>query len=274
VGLAAIVLQHQDPDASMACLTADHYIADVEAFRDVLKAAFALAREGDLVTLGVHPTYPATGFGYIESGESRGEFLGHPSFRVVGFKEKPDRAQAEKYLATGRFSWNSGMFIWRADRILPEFQRQMPGLFAGLEQIRASLDGPAPDDVLRAVWSGLEKQTVDYGIMEGARNVSVIPADGLGWWDLGGWDRFFEIMKPDSEGNLLLGGNIRTLQTRDTLVYQDRPGGTSRLIVTLGARDLVVVDTEDVILVCDREEVESIRRLVEQLEREGKEEYL
>jgi mannose-1-phosphate guanylyltransferase len=193
---------------------------------------------------------------------------------VTAFKEKPDRALAEQYLATGRFSWNSGMFIWRADRILPEIERQMPVLFGGLQEIRASLATSDARAALERVWSGLEKQTIDYGVMEGARNVSVIPADGLGWWDLGGWDRFFEIMKPDAAGNLLLGGNIRTLQTKGTLVYQDPGEEAARLVVTLGVEDLVVVDTEDVILVCERGEVESIRRLVEQLEREGKEEYL
>jgi mannose-1-phosphate guanylyltransferase len=274
IGLAAIILLSQDPDACMACLTADHYIADVDGFRDVLRAAFALAGEGDLVTLGIKPSYPATGFGYIESGAARGDVRGHPSFHVTAFKEKPDRTLAEQYLATGRYSWNSGMFIWRADRILPEIERQMPALFGGLMEIRVALGTSSAEAVLGRVWKGLEKQTIDYGVMEGARNVSVIPADGLGWWDLGGWDRLFEIMKPDAAGNLVLGGNIRTLQTKGTLVYQDRGEETARLVVTLGVEDLVIVDTEDVILVCERNEVESIRRLVEQLEREGKEEYL
>lgn len=274
VGLAAITLRKRDAECRMACLTADHFIADVRAFQRVLRAAFALASEGDLVTLGIKPTAPATGFGYIEGGEARGEFEGQAAFRVRAFKEKPDRQTAEKYLAAGRYSWNSGMFIWRADRILAEIERQMPALYRGLKKIEAALDTPRFRAVLQDVWSGLEKQTIDYGVMEGARNVSVIPGDRLGWWDLGSWDRLFEVLKADSSGNLLLGGNIRALDTRGTLVYREQAGQAPRLIVTLGVQNLVVVDAGDVILVCPREEVESIRRVVEELEREGQDAYL
>ena len=274
VGLAAIVLRRRDPECRMACLTADHYIADVTSFQRALQAAFSLAAEGDLVTLGIRPTYPATGFGYIELGEARGEFLGHAAHRAVGFKEKPDRETAKQYIATGRYAWNSGMFIWRADRILPELERQMPSLFRGLSEIEGALDTPDARLVLERVWQSLKKQTIDYGVMEGAKNVSVIPADKLGWWDVGSWAGLFEIMKPDSSGNLILGGNIRALDTRGTLVYQEPAEGAARLIVTLGVENLVVVDAGDALLVCMRDEVESIRRLVEQLEREGQEKYL
>ena len=273
VGLAAIALHRRDPECRMACLTADHYIGDVVAFQQILRAAFALAVEGDLVTLGIRPTYPATGFGYVERGEARGEFEGTAAFRVRAFKEKPDRETAEAYIASGRYSWNSGMFIWRADRILPELERQMPALFGGLKEIEPALGTPQERQVLERVWNGLQKQTIDYGVMEGAKNVSLIAADRLEWWDLGSWERLFDIMKPDSSGNLVLGGNIRALDTRGTLVFQ-QAGEEPRLIVTLGVDNLVVVDAGDVVLVCARDEVESIRRLVEQLEREGQDKYL
>ncbi len=274
VGLAAVVLKKLDPECRMACLTADHYIGDVSSFQRILEAAFALAAEGDLVTLGIKPSYPATAFGYVERGEARGTFEGHEAYRVRAFKEKPDRETAEKYIATGRYSWNSGMFIWRADRILLELERQMPSLYAGLKEIESTLGTSKERQELERVWGGLEKQTIDYGVMEGAKDVSLIAADELGWWDLGSWDRLFEVMKPDASGNLLLGGNIRALDTRGTLVYQDPLAGEPRLVVTVGVEDLVVVDTGDVVLICPRREVESIRRLVEDLEREGQERYL
>jgi mannose-1-phosphate guanylyltransferase len=274
VGWAAIVLRRQDAECRMACLTADHYIGDVESFRRALQAAFALAAEGDLVTLGIKPTYPATGFGYIELGEARGDFAGYRARRAGAFREKPDRTTAENYLSSGRYAWNSGMFIWRADRILPEIERQMPDLYRGLTEIEGALGTPQERSTLERVWISLKKQTVDYGIMEGAKNVSVIPADELGWWDVGSWSGLFEILKPDRSGNLILGGNIRALETRRTLVYQEPGVGEGRLIVTLGVEGLVVVDAGDAVLVCRREEVESLRQLVEQMEREGDGRYL
>ncbi len=273
VGLAAVHLRRRCPGAVMACLTADHYIADVEAFRHVLRAAFRLASEGDLVTLGIRPTYPATGFGYIHAGEPRGEFDGLPAYRVLTFKEKPGPEEAARYLASGQYSWNSGMFVWQVDAILREIRRLIPGLAAGLSEIEAALGRPDERQVLERVWPGLERQTVDYGIMERARNVSVIPADNLGWWDIGGWDRLLELRQLDSEGNLVLADRVRMLATKGTLIYQD-PGVQNRLIATLGVEDLIVVDTGDALLVCGRESAEDIRRLVEMLDQDGEDRYL
>jgi len=273
VGLAAVHLRRRCPGAVMACLTADHYIADVEAFRHVLRAAFRLASEGDLVTLGIRPTYPATGFGYIHAGEPRGEFDGLPAYRVLTFKEKPGPEEAARYLASGQYSWNSGMFVWQVDAILREIRRLIPGLAAGLSEIEAALGRPDERQVLERVWPGLERQTVDYGIMERARDVSVIPADNLGWWDIGGWDRLLELRQLDSEGNLVLADRVRMLATKGTLIYQD-PGVQNRLIATLGVEDLIVVDTGDALLVCGRESAEDIRRLVEMLDQDGEDRYL
>jgi mannose-1-phosphate guanylyltransferase len=273
VGLAAVYLHKHCPGAAMACLAADHYISDVEAFRHVLRSAFTLAGEGDLVTLGIRPTYPATGFGYIHAGEPRGEFEGLPAYRVLAFKEKPGLEEASRYLASGEYSWNSGMFVWQVDTILHEIRRLMPGLAAGLSEIEAALGRPDERHVLERVWQGLERQTVDYGIMERARNVSVIPAENLGWWDIGGWDRLFELRQADSDGNLVLGKRVRTLATKGTLIYQD-PDVQDRLIATLGVENLIVIDTGDALLVCGRESAEDIRRLVEMLARDGEDRYL
>ena len=274
IGLAAIHLRRSDPQAVMACLTADHYIADVEGFRELLRSAYALAERGELVTLGITPTYPATGFGYIQSGQALGEFEGHTGYRVKAFKEKPDAEEAERYLASGKYSWNSGMFVWKADAILGEIGRLMPDLAAGLQEIEAAIGTPRARRVLEDVWQNLEKQTIDYGVMEKAEHVAVIPADSLGWWDLGSWDRLFEIERPDANGNLIYGERLRPVETKGCLVYLDPQPGATRLIATLGIEDLIIVDTGDVLLVCKRGRSEEIRRLVEGLSAESQDQYL
>ena len=274
VGLGAVVLRRRDPQARFACLPADHYIAHEERFRDVLRAAFALAQEGDLVTLGIRPTAPATGFGYIEAGEPRGEYEGWPAFRVQAFKEKPALAEAQRYLAGGRHSWNSGMFVWRAEALLQEIERQMPALHAGLRAVEEALGRPDERAVLEAVWRELKPQTVDYGVMEGARRVAVFAADALGWWDVGSWDALFEMGGLDAAGNLQLAPDVLLHDVRDSLVLRAPEAAGPRLIAALGVHDLIVVDTGDVLLICDRARAQEVRALVERLTDAGRDEFL
>ena len=271
VGLAAVTLLNQDPDCVMACLPADHYIENTATFRSLLRAAFDLGLEGDLVTLGVQPILPATGFGYIRCGELRGVFQGHPSYRVRSFKEKPSTSVARRYLREGGYLWNSGMFIWKAERILEVIRELMPELGSALAAMHTGRN--ASRDAAR-LWSGLQYQTIDYGLMERADRVSVFPAEGLGWWDIGSWAGLFSVMKADSQGNLDLSERSLLLDTRNTLVFQEPHADRARLIATLGVRDLAIVDTGDVILVCARSRAEQVRDLVEALARSGKSEYL
>jgi mannose-1-phosphate guanylyltransferase len=274
IGLAATILHRQDPDCVMASLTADHYITHVDRFQELLLAAYELACEGDLVTLGINPSYPETGYGYIQRGELRGRYRGYQAFHVGAFKEKPALEQAQAYVTSGQYAWNSGMFVWKAARILEEIERQMPDLHAGLRQIDAALGSPEELRVLEEVWDGLESETIDYGVMEGAERVSVIPADDLGWWDVGGWGRFFELMEPDENGNLLTAPKTLAVDTTRTLIYQASEVTDKRLIATLGVDGLVIVDTGDVLLVCKREQAERVRHLVDLLKKSGLQEYL
>lgn len=274
VGLAAIHLRQRDPEAVMAILTADHYIVDVDRFRRALMAAFSLAAEGDIVTLGIPPSYPATGYGYIHAGGPRGEFDGFPAYRVLAFREKPAHGEAEAFLADGRYTWNSGMFIWKAAVALREIERLLPQLHAALQRIETAIGSPQERSTIAQVWPGLKSQTVDYGIMEKARDVSVIPVEDLGWFDLGGWDRLFELGETDAAGNLVMAERVRAVDTTDSLVFQDTETTRPRLIALLGIHDLVVVDTGDVLLICPRDRAEDVRRLVEKLEQEGEETYL
>lgn len=274
VGLAALLLSEQHPGCVLAMLTADHYIANVERFQELLLAAYDVAAQGDLVTLGITPDYPDTGYGYIHRGDKRGTYKGFDAYHVRTFKEKPVLAVAEEYLASGEYVWNSGMFVWQADRILQEIERQMPDLFAGLQQISASLGKPNQGDIVNAVWQKLESQTVDYGIMEGAKNVSVIPADDLGWCDVGSWRRLYDLSESDRDGNILEALETLLVDTQGTLVYQERQRTSKRLITTLGVKDLIVVDTEDVLLVCAKDQAERVRELVKLLEAKGQDNYL
>lgn len=274
VGLAAIYLEKQCPQAVMAVLTADHFIRDLERFHQALEAAFLLAEGGEIVTLGVPPSYPATGFGYIELGRPLGEFAGLSAFRVQAFKEKPSQPVAESYVADGRHLWNSGMFIWKVSVVLEEIERWLPELSQTLARIRESLGKPQERSVLEALWPLLQNQTVDYGIMEKASRVCVIPVPHLGWYDLGGWDRLFDLAQADERGNLVLAPDVRVIDTDGTLVFQDAERAPKRLIALLGVRDLIVVDAGDALLICPRQRAEEVRRVVELLEKEGSERYL
>ena len=268
IGLAAIYLRHHDPDATMAVLTSDHYIADREAFQRVLAAAYEAAQAGHLVTLGIQPSFPSTGYGYIERGEALAEMDGLTAYRVNAFREKPDTSTAETFMADGRHTWNSGMFIWRVDRILAEMQRQMSRFYDQLMQIDAAIGTDREALVLSYVWPRVAAQTIDYGIMEGADDVAVIPAE-MGWSDIGSWATLLDILPGDELGNVIIGADHIGVDTTETLVY-----GNNRLVATIGVSCLVVVDTDDVLLICPHERAQDVKKIVEQLRTNGETQYL
>lgn len=258
IALAALHVRQRDPQAVMACLTADHYIGNEPRFRALLAAAAQVARHNYLVTLGIAPTYAATGFGYIQRGASLGSFGGFAAFRAARFKEKPALPEAQAMLADGLHAWNSGMFVWQVDRILAEIGRQLPKLHGALARIAADPAG------LESAWAEAPSTTIDYGIMEGARDVAVIPAEGLDWNDIGSWEALLDVLPADVAGNVVIGAENVGVETHGVLVHSSggRPG---RLVATIGLSDLVIVDTEDVLLVCPRERSQEVRALVDQL---------
>ena len=268
IGLAALYLRRRDPDATMAVLTSDHYIADHDKFQRVLVAAYEMAQQGHLVTLGIKPTFPSTGYGYIERGEALAEMDGLTAYRVNAFREKPDTATAEAFVADGLHTWNSGMFIWRVDRILAEMQRQMPSFYDQLTQIDAAVGTDRESWVLSYVWPRVAAQTIDYGIMESAEGVAVIPAN-IGWSDVGSWATLLDILPGDKEGNVVIYADHMGVDTAQTLVY-----GNNRLVATIGVSDLVVVDTDDVLLICSRDRAQDVKKIVEKLRTNGGTKYL
>jgi mannose-1-phosphate guanylyltransferase len=271
VGLAAMVLQKRDPQACMAVLPSDHFIRNVDLFHYLLKAAFGVAENGYLVTLGITPTAPSTAYGYIQQGKAVDGEYRYPVYSVKRFKEKPDEETAQQLLRTGDHSWNSGMFIWRADTIMQEISQQMPGLAETLSLIKESWGTPAQNEVLAKHWPGLKNETVDYGIMEKAGQVAVLPAGGLGWSDVGSWESLFEVLLPDMNGNISTNALLHLgHETHNTLVY----GGHDRLIVTIGVDDMVIVDTGDALLVCKTDQSQKVKEVVEHLRKHRQENFL
>jgi len=271
VGLASVALNAKNPDATMAILTADHLMKDANQLRQLLRSAFAVAQDGFLVTLGITPSYPATGYGYIQKGKHAGIYEGLNVFEVKKFKEKPQEDQAKLMIDDGNHVWNSGMFIWRVDTVLNEIERQMPDLYMKLNQIAKDWTQPHKQHTLELVWPTIQPQTIDYGIMENAQNVAVVPAINLGWNDVGSWDSLFDSLETDENGNLILNGDPILFDTRNTLISS---ASSKRIIVTIGIEDLVIIDSDDAILVCDRKQSQRVREVVDYLKRHGRDDYL
>lgn len=271
IGLAAVALRTIDPQATMAVLTADQYMKDTQYFQSLLRAGYEVAQGGCLVTLGIKPTFAATGYGYVQRGELIQQVLDHPVHRVLKFKEKPDDRQAREMIESGDHDWNSGMFIWQIKTILAEFECSMPDLKKSLEQIGAAWGTPNQQKVLTQVWPEISPQTIDYGVMEKAKDVVVLPADRLGWSDVGSWDSLFEVLKPDEDGNIIFGENHIGLDTSNSLVYVNE---SKHLIVTIGVNDLIVIDSGDALLICRREQSQKVRNLVSHLKLTDRNEYL
>jgi mannose-1-phosphate guanylyltransferase len=262
VGFAAVAIQARDPRGTMAVVTADHIINNEEKYRQLLMSAYQAAQDDYLVTLGIMPTHAATGYGYIQQGEQIGTYKNLEVYRALRFREKPSEEGARTMLASGDHAWNSGMFVWRVDRVMEEFARQMPDLNSKLAEISSVWDQPKNLEVIRRVWPTIQPQTIDYGIMENAENVAVIPARGLGWSDVGSWDALFDVLPSDEAGNIVKGGMHVSIDTQDTLIFTNQE---QRLIVTIGMEDIVVVDTGDVVLVCPKDQAQKVRQVVDKL---------
>lgn len=271
VGLAAAVLKLRDPEAMMVVLPSDHFIRNRDLFHYLLRAAFDVAGKGYLVTLGITPTHPSTAYGYIQQGEAlNGDFM-YPVYAVKRFTEKPDEKTAQELLRKGDHSWNSGMFVWRVDDILAEIKKQMPSLSKAVASISASWDTPQRDEVLDTHWYDLKVETVDYGVMENAELVAVLPAGGLGWSDVGSWDSLLEVLLPDMNGNISQNAHHLAIDTHNSLVYSN---DNQRLVVTIGVDDMVLVDTGDVLLVCKSDQAQKVRDVVEHLKKHRQDKYL
>lgn len=271
VGIAAIRLLARDHEAVMAILTADHYIRDVKYFNRLLETAFGEAQKGHLVTLGIEPTFPSTGMGYIEQGNLIEDLYGNPVHKVTRFCEKPNKEKAEEFLSSGNYSWNSGMFIWRADRILDEIKKDLPDLYSKLMDIYPTVDMPDYKQKLAEVWPTITPQTIDYGVMEKADDVVVLPAKGLGWNDIGSWESIYDVVDEDENGNIHI--NCRTLHLDSNGVLSCSEN-KDKMIITVGMKDVVIVETDKAVMVCPKHDTQRVKEIVQYLKDHGLELYL
>lgn len=272
IGLGAIHINHRDPDAIMAVLTADHHIADTVRFRSVLEAACKVAQSDDsIVTLGIAPTYPATGFGYIERGDHIKNVGSARVYTLKRFTEKPREILAREFVASGQYSWNSGMFIWSTGRLLHEIETHIPELHEKLAEIEQSIGTEAYAETINTVWPTIPpKRSIDKALMEHLQEgVNVIPVE-MGWQDIGNFKTLHDILNSEDEesDNVAVGYPPILRDVRKTLVMSEKP------VAILGLEDVVVIDTDDILLVCRLDRAQEVKKLVEDLRNSGRNEYL
>jgi mannose-1-phosphate guanylyltransferase len=273
IGLAATLIARRDPTGLMGAFAADQLVRDVPAFQETLREAALGAEQGLLMTIGITPTHPETGYGYLHVGAPTGAGL---TRRVVEFAEKPLLEVAQAYLASGEYLWNAGMFLWRVDAFLAELARQQPVLHQGLSAIADGWDGPDREEILGEIWPRLTKISVDYGVMEGAAAaglVGTVPGD-FGWNDIGDFHTLGDLLDRDAHGNVVVeiddgasGGKASVLlQDSERVVVVPRSG---RLVAVVGVHDLIIVDTPDALLICPRDRAQDVKKIVEALKDRG-----
>ncbi len=271
IGLAAIHLETRSKNSVMAVLTADHFIQNVPYFQQLLCFGYKAAEEDNLVTLGIKPTFPSTGMGYIEQGEKIPTNFPHDLFQVIRFTEKPDQKTADHFVESGNYAWNSGMFLWKTSRVLEEISLHIPDLYAKLGQIKQSMESGMYENAMKEVWPTIQPVTIDYGIMEKAKQVVVLPAFSLGWSDIGSWDSIYDVLPQDSNGNITINCSSHYIDTEGALICSENP---KKLIVAVGMKDVVIVETDHAVLVCPKEKTQTVREIVSYLKANHLENYL
>ena len=269
IALAAIHLQRLDPDAAMLVLPADHSIRDHAAFGAAVKRAAQVAAAGYLVTLGIEPTGPETGYGYIRRGGAlrAAEIKGLGAYSVARFIEKPNLVRAKTYVKDKHYLWNSGIFLWRTQPFLEAVRRHLPELASGLDEIQRALGSHVQQKAIRQAYSRVPSISVDYGVLEHAERLAVIPVS-MGWSDVGSWAALAGVSDLDEHGNVV-SGNVVDLGSEDSVLYAEK-----RLVATIGLKKMVVVDTPDATLVCPKDRVQEVRQMVALLKERGAEESL
>jgi mannose-1-phosphate guanylyltransferase len=254
-------LQARFPKFVMACLPSDHFIADAEAFRRLLQAARTLAEKEFLVTLGIAPSGPVTGYGYIEQDEPLPAVDGFPAFRVRRFTEKPGLERAREMVRSGSFTWNSGMFFWRSDVIETEFLRHQPAIGRAIAPMTDACERKDGGEALDRIWASMPNLSLDYGILEKSDRVAVLPAHGLGWTDIGSWDALVELYRAHPELRMdTPEGHVDAGSKSVTVI---RKTGDPRILATVGLDDVIIVETDEAILVCRGGKSQDVRTITD-----------
>lgn len=263
IAFAAAIIGRKYDDAIMLVLPSDHLIGYENIYIKTLKKAVAVAEQGkNLVTIGITPTYPETGYGYINFGEEKGD-----AYQVERFVEKPDLPTAKKYLSSGKYLWNSGMFVWKISSIMANMKEFMPDVAEGAERIAASFGTPDFEEVLVREFTAFPSESVDFGIMEKASDIYTLPGS-FGWDDVGSWLAVERINETDENKNFISGDVIAVDAERTTVC------GGKRLIAAIGTEDLIIVDTDDVLLVCSKNNTQDVKKVIAQLKENGRTELV
>ena len=258
IGWAATVIARQDPDAILGIFSADHVIQDVEQLRQALHLAYDLAEQDYLVTIGLTPTAPETGYGYIRFAGEMGKGYGLKAHHAERFVEKPDEATAQGYLEDGHYVWNGGIFIWKASVILAEMREHLPDTADKLERIVDAMGTSQEQPILDELWPTLQSISIDYGILEKTKRLVVIPAQ-LGWNDVGNWEQYGALFPSDDQGIHAMGTH-QSLGSQNVVIYNN----TNRRIFTIGMEDIIVVELDDVTVICHKNQVQRVKELAEQ----------
>lgn len=262
IGLGARLISRINPDAILLALPSDHYIKDIAKFRRYLKKAIVYAEKNFLVTIGVKPTNAETGYGYIKiSRKMQAASVQSSGYKVERFIEKPSLKAAKKYIASNKYFWNGGMFVWKASVFMEEVKRYLPNLHSQLLSIRAQ------NDIAR-VWPKIKPISVDYGVMEHSKKIVLIPANFY-WTDLGSWDALDEVLPKDRFGNIIL-ADLLDCDSKGICAFSRG----NRLIATVGLKDLIIVDTPDALLVCNRHKAQDVKKIVEKLKSNKRKEHI
>ena len=257
IAWAATTIARQDPGAIMASFHADHVITNPEALQKALRLAYALAEQGYLVTLGIKPTAPETGYGYIRYADPITEGYDHQAFLGERFVEKPDLLTAQGYLEDGHYVWNSGMFIWKVETILAELRTHLPELTRKVDTIVDAMGTPREGAKLDELWPALQVISIDYGVLEKTQNLVVIPVD-IGWNDVGNWEQYGSLFPADDQGVRGL-GHHQELGSQNIFVYNDTP----RQVFTIGLEDVIVVEMQDKTVICHKDSIQRVKELAE-----------
>jgi len=268
LGLAALHLNRIDPEGIMVVFSADHSIRKADEFLNLLGKAAKAAADNYLVTLGIRPDRPETGYGYIKAGKPcKDGDTDSGVCKVEAFVEKPNIETAREYLKQGKYYWNSGIFIWKTRVFLQELEKHAPALYKGLMEIQKSIGTDKETEVIKQVFKKLESISVDYAVMEKTDRAAVIPAD-IGWSDVGSWTALDDVSDRDTSGNVIV-GNVIDIDSHDSIIYAEK-----RLVATIGLKDVVVVDTPDATLVCSKDRAQDVKKVVAELKKRKSGEHL
>ena len=266
IGYAAFNIMKKHGDGVMCVYPADHYIKNEEEFKNILSKAIKVAYENEkLVTIGIVPTFPSTGYGYINFDKEI-EY-NNVAYEVVEFVEKPNYETAKSYVQSGKYVWNSGMFVWKVSKILEDFKRYLPKLYYKLQKLSEFIGTDEEEDMLQKRYSIIPSISIDYGIMERSNDVVVVPGN-FGWNDVGSWDVLGSIYPTDENGNICRGETIE-IDTKDCIVYSE-----DKLIATVGVKDLIIVSTDDAVMVCRKDKAQDVKKIVDKLKEKDNYVYL